>query len=232
MHHLIFLHGAIGSKDELEPLSDKFSDEFHVHLLNFSGHAGEEACAEEFSIPSFADEVLNYMCAHHIQKAVFFGYSMGGYVAMYIARHFPVFVDKVITLGTKFLWDEQIAARETKMLNPEVIETKLPAFAEELRQRHHPLDWKEVLSNTSKMLIEMGKDNPLALDDFKQVSHPCLLLLGENDKMVTAEETLAIHNALPHSTYKQLPDTPHLIGKVDTNLLHNSITNFIAEKCI
>jgi esterase/lipase len=40
MAHLVLLHGAIGSKDQLHPLANALKKDFDVHLLNFSGHGG------------------------------------------------------------------------------------------------------------------------------------------------------------------------------------------------
>ena len=54
---------------------------------------------------------------------------MGGYVALQLANKHPKYVQKIITLGTKFAWDKETAAKEVKMLNPEKIEEKIPAFA-------------------------------------------------------------------------------------------------------
>ena len=86
---------------------------------------------------------------------------MGGYVALYLAFHQPQLVESVITLGTKLLWDETTAAKETAMMQPEVILQKVPGFANQLAQRHHPQDWKVVMTKTAEMLTAMGNNNPL-----------------------------------------------------------------------
>jgi pimeloyl-ACP methyl ester carboxylesterase len=82
---------------------------------------------------------------------------MGGYVAIYLARYYPESVNKIITLATKFIWNETIAAKEIKMLNADKIEEELPDFAVALHKRHAPDNWKTVLEKTAAMLIEMGK---------------------------------------------------------------------------
>jgi pimeloyl-ACP methyl ester carboxylesterase len=136
-------------------------------------------------------------------------------------------VEKVITLATKFYWDEQVAAKEIKMLNAEAMEQKIPAFADQLKQRHHPNDWKLVLERTREMLIALGQNSELKLDDYQSISAPCLLLLGENDKMITVDETVAVQNALPHAELKYLPATPHPIEQVNTDMLSALIENFL-----
>lgn len=219
MQDILLLHGAIGAKDQLQPLADILGDKYTVHTLNFSGHGGEAFANEDFSIPLFAEEVLNYLQRNHIRVINISGYSMGGYVAMHLAKHHPQLVDKIITLATKFHWDESIAAKEVKMLDADIIAQKVPAFAEQLCQRHLPNDWKLVLNKTRTMLLQLGQQNALQLDDYKSISTECLLLLGDKDKMVTVDETVAVAKALPHAGYRSLPDTPHPIEQVNVSML-------------
>jgi pimeloyl-ACP methyl ester carboxylesterase len=227
MQHLILLHGAIGAKDQLQNLADILKDKFIVHYFNFSGHGGNRFPNADFSISHFANDVLEEMEQKNISRANFFGYSMGGYVAMWLAKSYPGKVEKIITLATKFYWDEQVAAKEIKMLNAEVIQEKIPAFAQQLQQRHAPNDWKLVLEKTSEMLNALGRNNELKLGDYQTIVTPCLLLLGENDKMITVEETVAVQKALPNAELKFLPATPHPIEQVDLKLLSSIVENFL-----
>lgn len=225
MKHLLLLHGAIGVKDQLEPLADQLKGKYHVHLLDFSGHGGT-TLPDVFSIPVFAADVLEYLKEKNIQKVSIFGYSMGGYVAMYLARHYPQVIDKIITLATKFHWDNETAQRESAMLNADKILEKLPAFAGQLEKRHAPNDWKTVLEKTKHMLLELGRDNTLNLKDYTHIAANSLLLLGDKDKMITREETLAVQKALLHAEFRLLADTQHPLEQVDTQLLAGIIVEF------
>jgi pimeloyl-ACP methyl ester carboxylesterase len=227
MQHLILLHGALGSASQFDLLKDRFTDHFNVHTINFSGHGGQPMPDKNFSISLFADEVREFIKENKLLSVNFFGYSMGGYVALYLAKHSPDLVNKIITLATKFHWDEDVAAREAKMLDPEKISAKIPAFAEELKQRHHPNDWKDVLSKTREMLLELGKENVLQTEDYRSISNESLLLIGDNDKMVSVDETTAVFNALPDARMKILPETSHPIEQVNVKLLSELIKDFI-----
>lgn len=229
MKHLLLLHGAIGAKDQLKPLAELLKNIFTVHSFNFSGHGGKAFAEEPFSIAAFTNEVEAYLSARQIKEASVFGYSMGGYVALYLAKQKPELFSEIVTLATKFYWDETVAAKETKMLSAETIMEKVPVFAEELKQRHHPNDWKLVLENTKAMLLQMGKQNPLQLTDYSAIYQPVLLLVGDTDKMVTREETEAVQNALPNSRFQLLEQTSHPIEKVNVALLANIICEFCKD---
>lgn len=227
MEHVLLLHGAIGSKDQLELIKKKLAESFVVHSLNFNGHGADADNGAPFSIGSFASEIIAYLEKHSIQSIHIFGFSMGGYVAMFLAKYFPERTGKIITLATKFAWDEDIAAREIKMLNAAKIEEKLPDFAATLQQRHAPNNWKTVLEKTAALLDSIGKDNPLKTADYAGIQNPVLLLLGDRDKMVSLEETVEVYKSLPNAQLAVLPNTVHPVEAVNTDRLANEIRTFL-----
>jgi pimeloyl-ACP methyl ester carboxylesterase len=225
------LHGAIGSATQFEPLKAMLADSFNILAPNFPGHGGDQFPDGPFSIKAFAEYTADFIEASGIHEPVdIFGYSMGGYVAMYMARHMEVNIRSIITLGTKFQWDESIAARECRMLQPDTIEQKVPAFAKQLQERHQPTQWKRVLNQTAAMLQEMGKANPLQPADYTYINIPCLLMLGDRDKMVSREETINVYQQLPNAQLAILPGTPHPLEQVDQKLLAYHLPYFLQHQ--
>lgn len=227
MQHILLLHGAIGAMDQLAELETKLSGTFMVHRLNFGGHGGSPFAEQNFSIQVFAEEVIHFLDKNKIETTNIFGYSMGGYVGMYIANHYPLRIHKIITLATKFTWDTAIAMKEIKMLQADKIEEKIPAFAHSLQKRHAPNNWKTVLEKTAAMLFEMGKDNPLKSEDYANTHHHALLILGDRDKMVTLDETLQVYKMLPNAQLAVLPNTQHPIEMVNMERLAYEIKAFL-----
>ena len=66
--------------------------------MNFSGHGGRPIPKEHFSIEMFAGDVIKFMDSAGIDSINIFGYSMGGYTAVYLARHHPERVKKIFRL--------------------------------------------------------------------------------------------------------------------------------------
>jgi pimeloyl-ACP methyl ester carboxylesterase len=227
MRHLILLHGAIGAKEQLQPLADMLQPPFAVHPVNFSGHGGEPIPDAEFSVKLFSENVIDHMQQNQIIKADIFGYSMGGYVAMYMAKYYAEKVDHVITVATKFFWDVATAAKEVKMLNADTIQQKVPSFAEQLSKRHFPGDWKKLLEKTAALLTGLGSHNTLQPEDYLNIHNRCLIMLGDRDKMVTMDETVSVYKQLPSAQLAILPDTPHPIEQVNLQLLSYMIKHYL-----
>jgi pimeloyl-ACP methyl ester carboxylesterase len=225
---LLLLHGAIGASDQLLPLIKLLDPSVKVYTLDFSGHGTSGSKPDDFSIEMFANDVLNFMEQENLPQVSVFGYSMGGYVAMYLARHYPHKINKVISLAAKFRWDPEGAAKEIQLLQPDKIESKIPAFAAVLQKRHQAHNWKDVLRKTAAMMERLGVYNALDIEDIKNINAPCLLLLGDKDKMVTLDETVKVFQHLPNGQLGVLPATTHPIELVNLELLAMLINRFIA----
>lgn len=223
---LLLLHGALGSQQQFSSLLPALSLRFQVYHFDFSGHGGKEI-AGPFGLERFANEVLHHLDTLQLTQAHLFGYSMGGYVALYLARYFPERVNRIVTLATKFDWTPESAAKEQKMLVPEVIEAKVPHFAAALAHRHAPQDWKRVMQETADMMHRLGNGEALGHTDFLQIDAPTLLLRATGDKMVSEQETQTVAQDLPLGTFQPLSEGKHPIETVPLAPLVAAIQNFL-----
>lgn len=229
MDTILLLHGAAGASTQLEPLAEKLKDSFNVILFNFSGHGGKPVPPEPFSIELFADEVLNLINKGRLNGINIYGYSMGGYTALYLARNFPEKVNKIFTTATKFSWDETSAEKESRLLNPEKIVEKVPVFADMLSRLHYPENWKTVLKKTAEMMINLGKDPALNDEDFSKIENEILLSVGDRDNMVSAEETIHVYRLLKNGQLFIIPDTGHPFEKISAGELSAEIKSFFSD---
>lgn len=226
MDKLLLLHGALGSSEQLEPLAEALKNSFNVYLLNFSGHGGKEITDSSFSIGMFAEDVKYFIEKNKLDGINVYGYSMGGYVALYIARHFPGKINKIFTTASKFDWTEETSLRESKLLDAQKISEKIPEFAEELSKRHSPEDWKKVLSKTAGMMISLGKNKVLNDEELALIENEVMLSVGDRDNMVSIEETVNAYRKLKNGRLMVIPDTRHPIEKISVDRLSGEIINF------
>jgi pimeloyl-ACP methyl ester carboxylesterase len=220
--NLLFLHGALGSKNQFDSITDKFSPHFNTWTFNFSGHGGKKI-THPFSIDLFTQELFDFIDLHKISECNIFGYSMGGYIALNFAQQYQL-QGKIITLGTKFSWSPDIAAKEIKMLDHEKIKNKIPAFAEVLEKRHHPFDWKIVLDSTTALILQLGTSDSLR---FEKIPNDVLIMIGSDDTMVSFEESENASEKLKKGKLLVLQNTAHPIESVNTSLLLNEINSFL-----
>lgn len=228
MKNILLLHGAAGSRENMQSLERSLSPDFAVESINFYGHGGTPYHSE-FSIELFAKQVLDWMQSAALDFVTIIGYSLGGYVGLYLAKNYPDKVEKLVTLGTKLYWDVSVADKEIAKLDPETIEAKVPAFAQALEKLHSPVNWKTVLRQTASMLKDLGKFSPMRLTDFRSIQIPVLLIVGDRDRLVTMVETSTAFRELPKGQLAVMPSTPHAIEQTDVVLAASLIKKFLNQ---
>ena len=215
---LLILHGALGSAKQFEIIKAGLTADFDVYLLDFDSH-GNGSPTTEMSIELFADNVLSFVENNDLQNASVFGYSMGGYVALYLQTLHPNLFQSITTLGTKFNWSVESAEQEVKMLNAEKIKEKVPAFASYLENIQSPTSWEVMMNQTIELMLRLGKKPLLTSENLNKISIPVTLCLGGLDKMVSLEETQVVDQELKNSNLKILAGVQHPIQMVDSKVI-------------
>lgn len=226
---LLLLHGALGAAAQFDALLRELPADQPVFTLDFPGHGGLPTDTP-FSIAAFADSVLAFLDQKQAEHVRIFGYSMGGYVALRLAAQHPGRIQAMATLGTKFDWTPETAARETARLDPEKIAAKVPAFAQMLAERHAPADWQEVVRQTAGLLHQLGNGAALTSAEIGAVRCPVLIGLGEEDNMVGAEESREMARKLPQGRFEVLPGVKHPFEQVDSAQLARWLKMWLDEK--
>lgn len=223
---ILLLHGALGSAESLNPLKEVLEKDFEVFTYTFKGHGGSEIPSDDFTISNFANEVLDFIKENSLDKIVIFGYSMGGYVGLYLAKYFPDKVEKLYTLATKLDWTIEGSIKEASMLNPTKIKEKVPKYALALEQLHGN-NWEILMENTALMMLNLGKNPAIKESDYDEIKVPVLISVGDKDVMVSIEESVFAFRKIPNCLFYVMPNTIHPIEKVDVRQVANQIKNFI-----
>lgn len=228
MKSLLLLHGALGSKEQFELLENNLKNDYQVYKLSFAGHGGEAFSESELTIHLFAKQVIEFMDNNKISKIDIFGYSMGGYVALFLAIHFPSRINNIFTFATKFDWSPESAKKESSMLNPDIIELKVPAYAEQLKSIHGDNNWKVLLLKTAEMMLTMANENYLNSELIAKIENKVMIGIGDKDKMVSLEETIAVYRNLQNASLIVLPNTAHPYDRIKLEVLEREIRSFFS----
>ncbi|WP_306643850.1 alpha/beta fold hydrolase [Sanyastnella coralliicola] len=221
---ILLLHGALGSQRQLFKVKEALQEHSEVYSLDFSGH-GDNRTELSFAIDQFTSDVVHFLDENGLDQVNIFGYSMGGYVALNLAHHHEHRVNRIATYGTKFNWTPESAQKEVKMLNPEVIEQKVPKFAAHLESTHGA-KWKGVMRSTAQMMIDLGEAPNLTSEVLSSINHRVLITVGDEDTMVSIEESKRAAASLSNSEFKILEGFQHPIERVNAGFLATMTLGF------
>lgn len=226
---LLLLHGALGASSQFAPLTPLLDNRYNVYTIDLIGHGPRQMRDPVFRMDGFVHDVLNWLDTTNLPCAHIFGYSMGGYVACLTAASHPDKVLSIATLGTKFYWDPETAARERGFMDPAKMKEKVPHFAGALEARHTGTGWENVLSATADLLTSLGETGGLRVPLLSQVQCPVRVMVGDRDRTVGVPETYEVYRALPQGQLAVLPATPHELERVQPELLVHALATFVKE---
>jgi pimeloyl-ACP methyl ester carboxylesterase len=215
--NLLLLHGALGSRQSWKKIIPLLADDFTIFCPDLPGHGGNGAHTSKGTADEITAFVKEYIQQNISGDYFIVGYSMGGYLALKLATANPEHLKGIITIATKFNWDEAIAEKEAAGLTQENLASILHHLQEE-----HKDNFPAVLDLTKSILLSIGR-KPLAKADLEQISIPVLVALGDRDKMVTYDETKEFAAYIPGGTMDLLINQPHLLQKMDEQAIADII---------
>jgi pimeloyl-ACP methyl ester carboxylesterase len=215
---LILLHGGPGyDHSGFKPLFSRLADLAQIVYVDHRGHGrSDRRPAEEWTLDTFADDVVRLCDALGIVKPVVLGQSFGGFVAQrYIARH-PAHPAKVILSSTSHHMglDRKLAMFE-RLGGPEA-----RAVAEAFWTDPNALTWatynrvcmglynttpqdgqgrQRIVFNTDILFASAGGEQR-TMDLRPGLAHaqcPVLVMAGDADPVTPIEDALEIVAALP-----------------------------------
>lgn len=215
-HSVLFLHDVLGTSADLTPLMNLIKGQGHdVFSFDFSGHGKSTPWPDEFRIDLFARDLDRFLKSREIANVVVVGHALGGYVALYYVANYedsPIY--QIFTYGTKFNWGSEALAKEMLALDPDSVSTRFPEYAEALRNKHGDR-WKVLMRATAHLIQHLEKLDGLTKEDFADISIPVTLMLGDEDRLVTSEETTTTRDRLRGSSIKTIMQSKHHLERAN-----------------
>lgn len=97
---LVFVHGWTCSRDFWPGQLPHFAKKHHVVALDLRGHGESDKPDEDYSIDGFADDVAWLIGELGLDKPVVIGHSMGGSIALNLARRYPELTSAIVMVDS------------------------------------------------------------------------------------------------------------------------------------
>lgn len=209
----LLLHGALGSSASFDHLLSGWESKFDFIRPNLPGHAGEKFQEGIYSVNNLSTFLGDYIAKNQLESIRVFGYSLGGYLALYHESRFPGSFSRIVTLGTKLEWNEEFALKQEQQLNPETLKIGFKDYYEGL-ERIHGLATEELLFKVIHLMKELGTLPLIQQRSMEAIKIPLLLAVGDKDRMVTAEETIRYSGWCTSAESRCLLNTGHPLEKL------------------
>lgn len=181
---------------------------------------GESAVVDgAYGLEDMADDLVALLDALRIEKAAFVGHSMGGYIALAVARKYPQRVAGLGLVGTQALPDtperkagryataEQIAAQGAIVV-ADAMAPKLSSNPQHIDDLH-ALILRQPTAGLMGALAAMAErpDSSALLPTFR---FPVVIVVGLADMLIPVERSHEMKAAIPQATLTEIPNAGHL----------------------
>lgn len=226
---LLILHGSRGAASALQPLVAALSPAGAVEALNLLGHGGR-AIPEQFTVEALASDVLSQMDQRGLERALLFGYSFGGYVGLWLARHHPQRLAGLCTLATKVRYDAETVSHFTHLSSVERI-TAPGSPQPAIQARLHPgQDWQALATRLAALYRRLGVQPALGEADFRAIQVPTLLMSAHADQLLPWQELLDLHRLIPGSHAFTFAGRAHPIDALPLPLLSGVLATWMRDR--
>jgi pimeloyl-ACP methyl ester carboxylesterase len=234
--HVIMMGGLSGHVEgfirNVLPLSKRG---LQVHAIDVLGHGFTAKPLDvTYHAPTFTDHLLRFMDALGIEKAHLVGQSLGGWIALYTAQHFPDRVGKIVfATGAGVLLDDEASKAKSEEVHEAVKNvTKKAVDAPTYESVKARLEWLMADAATvtdelirTRLAIYMLPDSRVAMPKLVEEQAGTgnrEYLLSESDLTRLMHETLVIWT-------DKNPTTPEAVGRRASELLPNGRFELISD---
>jgi pimeloyl-ACP methyl ester carboxylesterase len=218
---VLLLHGFPLSSDLWTPTMERLSG-WRLLAPDMRGHGASEV-ADDASMPRLAADQIALLDALDVSDpVVVVGLSMGGYVALEIARRWPERVRALVLVDTRSTPDDPEAAEGRRTTAARVLEEGSGGFAEEMAGKiFSPStstalvgDWRERMARTAPAGIAAalrGMADRAGSDDVLRAwERPLLIVVGEDDSVTPPPMAERMHSMVPGAELVVIPRAGHL----------------------
>jgi len=222
---IVFLHAFPLNRTMWAPQEAALTRRFRTISIDARGLGESDAPFWRYSMEQYARDVKDVLTGLRIEKALFVGLSMGGYLEFALYRLYPELIGGLVLADTRaeadkteqIHWRFNLAQRTAAMGPSAVIAEMLPKLLAPARYGRDPDLVMKVRSMLETAPVQgiIGALIALAeradsVDLLPTISVPTLVIVGEDDVLTPPVDAERIANGIAGAELVVIPDAGHL----------------------
>lgn len=217
---VVMLHAWLESLRSFDRLAAMLPDTVHVMAVDQRGHGQAERPDDGYDVGSLARDVVAFMDARGLPRAVLVGSSSGGYVAQQVAARNPERVAGLVLLGSPLsLHGRPDFADSVNGLHDPVDPAWATAFIDSFPRFQEVPDWylEDRIVESARVPARVWRSSLQGLTsslpplETGRISAPTLIIRGGRDEILTRESQAVMADRIPGSTLLTYDDVGHLV---------------------
>lgn len=224
---LLVLHGGFGNIEDLNTIIPSLGKEFKVIGIDSRGHGkstlGTKALTYE-QIQNDIEHILKYL---NIETVSIIGFSDGGIVAYRLASLTSVAVEKLVTIGSRWHFNNTIPMREMFLtITGESWMEKFPNMYNAYQKLNPEPDFDVLAQSIIKMWLDpsmSGHPN----EAVKNIPCPLLIIRGDDDHLLPREVVFELLGLVKKSSLLNIPFAGHAVFEYQKEIVLTILNKFL-----
>ena len=220
---IVFLHGLGGSQATWQLVLGELADRYRLVAIDLPGHGRSSAGEADYSVAGHAAAVAAALTSMGLKGAVIVGHSLGGAVALTIAHDHAGLVSSLVLINSAGLGDGISSELTTLMAGPagtatargllELFYTDQRLVADravaDMAATQTDAAWAAQQA-TAHAAFAGDKQRVDLLPRMPEISIPTLILWGDQDRVLSMADGVAMLTVIPDATMKVLAGIGHV----------------------
>ena len=231
---VVLLHG-LGGMHLFWPPQIRRIPRYRVFALDLPGHGKSSQGGGLQSVEAYADEIVAWMEAVSLHRAVFVGHCLGGAIALSLGMRYP---ERVLGLG--------LVASGMRINIPQDIQADASSEATYYKAVQRLVSWSfgsEVPEQLTEFAAEQLRavrpsvlnGDLLALEGFDcnerlaEIRLPTLIIGGEEDRITPVRYSQLLAHIIPGAVLQVIPQAGHMLMLEQPDLVAKGLVDFLEK---
>ena len=241
---LLFIHGFPLNRGAWSHQVEAFKSRYRVIVPDLRGFGESGSSKGPVSMDRFAEDI--WALAQHLGlgPTILAGHSMGGYVALAIARTYPAMLRGLALVGTKAGMDSAEAASARRLTAEKVQQEGTSVVVDAMAPKmlsasdiegHKAASVRACMAPANSegiigALLGMA-GRPDAHDVLDKIRVPTLVIAGSDDSIIPPSESEALAKAIPDAQLRIIPRAGHLVALDQGDAFNEAMQEWLAWGC-
>ena len=230
---VVLIHGA-GGNHLFWPITIRRLPGFRIYPIDLPGH-GKSGGHGLQDIHAYARSIVNWMAAIKLNQAVFVGHSMGGGIALALAKDHREHVLGLVLIGT----GARLRVHSTILENTGNVQTYPTMLSTILSKSFSKYASPRLVSLAFKRMKEIRPSvlhgDLIACNSFdiikslSTIKAPTLVICGQDDEMTPLRYSQYLSDNIVGAKLERIPNAGHMVMLEQPQLIADAMLAFFSE---
>jgi pimeloyl-ACP methyl ester carboxylesterase len=227
---LLLLHGGFGTINDFDAILPTISDKFRIIGIDSRGHGKSTLGKQILTYARIQLDVEDILKSLHIDRLNIIGFSDGGIVAYRLATYSSLYIEKLVTVGSRWNINDALLSREMFLkITPENWRVKFPDTYANYQRLNPEADFNTLTASIIKMWLdttEAGYPN----ENVDHINCPTLIVRGDKDHLLTGKSVAELRGLIKNSALLNIPFAGHGVFQDQLTIFNDMLNQFMQAK--